>query len=75
MSQNSMSPITGIIDESQVIVDFGKHEGVSVKDLQTLDPEFYGRLAGEKGEGVFAIRRHRDKTFRLYLNPLAQMDQ
>lgn len=75
MSQNSMSPITGIIDESQVIIDFGKHEGKTVKDLQTVDPELYASLAGEQGEGVFAIRRHRDKTFRLYLNPLAQMDQ
>jgi hypothetical protein len=70
-----MSPITGIIDESQVIIDFGKHEGITVQELQVADPDFYAALAGEKGEGVFAIRRHRDKTFRLYLNPLAQMDQ
>ncbi len=75
MSQNQMSPITGIIDESKVIIDFGKHEGVTVSELQVLDPGFYAALADEKGEGVFAIRRHRDKTFRLYLNPLAQMDQ
>ncbi len=75
MSQNQISPITGIIDESEVIIDFGRHEGVTVKELSRRDPEFYASLAGEKGEGVFAIRRHRDKTFRLYLNPLAQMDQ
>ncbi len=75
MSQNQMSPITGIIDESQVIIDFGKHEGITVQELQVVDPAFYSTLAGDKGEGVFAIRRHRDKTFRLYLNPLAQMDQ
>jgi len=75
ISQNPGSPITGIIDEAQVIIDFGKHEGKTVKELQGLDPEFYASLADEKGEGVFAIRRHRDKTFRLYLNPLAQMDQ
>ena len=75
MSQNQMSPVTGIIDESMVIIDFGKHEGITVKELQAVDPGFYASLAGEKGEGVFAIRRHRDKTFRLYLNPLAQMDQ
>jgi broad specificity phosphatase PhoE len=74
MSQ-SQSPITGIIDESIVILDFGKHEGKSVKEISSLDPEFYGSLVDEKGEGVYAIRRHRDKTFRLYLNPLAQMDQ
>ena len=75
MSQPNHSPITGIIDESNVIVDFGKYEGRSVKELAVLDPDFYEALAGEKGEGIYAIRRHRDKTFRLYLNPLAQMDQ
>jgi len=72
---HATSPITGIIDESNVIVDFGKHEGRSVKEIAELDPDFYESLASEKGEGVYAIRRHRDKTFRLYLNPLAQMDQ
>lgn len=75
MSHASPSPITGIIDEANVIIDFGKHEGKTVKELSALDPEFYASLADEKGEGVYAIRRHRDKTFRLYLNPLAQMDQ
>jgi hypothetical protein len=75
MSASSQSPITGIIDESAVVIDFGKHEGKTVKELAELDPEFYSALAGDKGEGVYAIRRHRDKTFRLYLNPLAQMDQ
>ena len=69
------SPITGIIDESQVIIDFGKYEGRSVKEIADVDPDFYSSLVNEKGEGVYAIRRHRDKSFRLYLNPLAQMDQ
>ena len=68
------SPVTGIIDEAKVILDFGKHEGKSVREILDLDPEFYSSLVDEKGEGVYAIRRHRDKTFRLYLNPLAQMD-
>ncbi len=74
MSQ-ATSPITGIIDESQVIIDFGKYEGRSVKEVAEVDPDFYSNLVNEKGEGVYAIRRHRDKSFRLYLNPLAQMDQ
>lgn len=72
---HSTSPVTGIIDEAQVIIDFGRHEGKSVKQVAEIDPEFYSNLAQEKDDGVFAIRRHRDKTFRLYLNPLAQMDQ
>jgi hypothetical protein len=69
------SPITGIIDEANVVIDFGKYEGKTVKEIAAVDPDFYTSLANEKGEGVYAIRRHRDKTFRLYLNPLAQMDQ
>jgi hypothetical protein len=73
MSANG-SPVTGIIDESEVIIDFGKYEGKSVQEIAELDPTFYGRLATEKENGVFAIRRHRDKTFRLYINPLSNMD-
>lgn len=68
------SKVTGIIDESQVIIDFGKYEGKSVQEIAEIDPEFYDRLAVEKENGVFAIRRHRDKTFRLYVNPLSNMD-
>jgi hypothetical protein len=68
------SPVTGIIDEDLVIIDFGKYEGKSVQEIAELDPIFYGRLATEKENGVFAIRRHRDKTFRLYVNPLSNMD-
>ena len=71
----SSSPITGVIEENLVIIDFGKYEGKSVKDIQELDPDFYSRLIAEKENGVFAIRRHRDKTFRLYINPLTTMDQ
>jgi len=68
-------PDYGVIEEDLVIIDFGKYEGKSVKDVQELDPDFYGRLVAEKENGVFAIRRHRDKTFRLYINPLSSMDQ
>ncbi len=68
------SPVTGIIEENQVIIDFGKHEGKSVEEIAELDPAFYERLATEKENGVFAIRRHKDKTFRLYINPLSGID-
>ncbi len=74
MSQNG-SPVTGIIEEDQVIIDFGKYEGKSVSEIAELDRAFYDRLATEKENGVFAIRRHRDKTFRLYINPLSNIDQ
>ena len=73
MSSNG-SPVTGIIDEKLVIIDFGKYEGKTVQEVAELDPSFYDRLATEKESGVFAIRRHRDKTFRLYVNPLTNMD-
>lgn len=74
MSSAQGSPVTGIIDEKLVIVDFGKHEGKSVSEIADLDPAFYDRLVNEKESGIFAIRRHRDKSFRLYINPLSNID-
>ena len=68
------SPVTGIIDEKQVVIDFGKYEGKTVSEIAEIDREFYDKLASEKENGIFAIRRHKDKTFRLYVNPLSQMD-
>jgi broad specificity phosphatase PhoE len=73
MSSNG-SPITGVIDENLVIIDFGKYEGKSVLEVAEIDPDFYQKLASEKESGVFAIRRHRDKTFRLYVNPLSNIE-
>jgi len=69
------SPVTGVIDEDLVIIDFGKYEGKTVKEIADADPEFYQRLVSEKENGIFAIRRQRDKSFRLYINPLTNMDQ
>jgi hypothetical protein len=74
MSSANPSPVTGIIDEQHVIIDFGKYEGKSVQEIAELDRAFYERLVQEKENGVFAIRRHRDKTFRLYINPLSNID-
>lgn len=74
MSQKDHSPVTGIISESEVILDFGKYAGKTVEEVATLDPNFYEKLSAEKENGVFAIRRHRDKSFRLYVNPLSSMD-
>ena len=71
---NANSPVTGVIEEDQVFIDFGKYEGKSVQEIAKLDPEFYSKLAQEKEQGGFAIRRHRDKSFRLYVNPLSNMD-
>lgn len=70
---SSLSPITGIIKESQVILEFGPYEGKTLSEVETLDPEFYQRLLQDKDH--LSVRRHRDKTFRLYINPLFQLDQ
>lgn len=75
MSQSKEnSPVTGIINEAEVILDFGKYEGKTVQEIAALDPGFYDKLVTEKENGIFAIRRHRDKTFRLYINPLSEVD-
>lgn len=66
------SPVTGIIEETDVIIDFGKYEGKTVAEIAEADPDFYNILTAQKDN--FAIRRHRDKTFRLYMNPLFQLD-
>lgn len=73
MSQTT-SPLTGVIDEALVIIDFGKYEGRTVRDVNELDPDFYQKLVEQKESNVFAIRRHRDKSFRLYMNPLTSID-
>jgi len=79
MSQSSFSPVTGILNEEEVILDYGEHAGLTVKQIQEVDPDYYDSLMNQKGSGVYAIKResHIDghKTFRLYLNPLAHLDQ
>ncbi len=64
----NQSPITGIIAEQLVVIDFGRHEGKTVSQIAKEDPLFYQRLVDQKEN--FAIRRHKDKSFRLYVNPL-----
>lgn len=67
---SSLSPLTGIIEETDVIIDFGQFEGHSVSELKTTNPELYDQLIKEKEQDILAIRRGKDKTFRLYVNPL-----
>ncbi len=79
MNQLALSPVTGILKEEEVFIDYGKHAGLTVKQVHQMDPEFYDLLIDQKGSGVYAIKREAhvdgDKTFRLYLNPLAHLDQ
>ena len=62
------SPLTGIIEEDKVFIDFGEHEGKSVLEVSDTMPDFYNFLIEQKEEGNFSIRRSKDKSFRLYLN-------
>lgn len=67
MAQQEVSPITGIIEEDQVFIDFGDHEGKSILEIADTLPDYYDHLIEEKNEGNCTIRRSRDKIFRLYV--------
>ena len=67
MQSSPISPLTGILAEEQVVVDFGEYEGKSVMDIAETEPEFYQFLLKQKEIGNFAIRRTKDKIFKLYL--------
>jgi hypothetical protein len=60
------SPLTGIIEEDKVYIDFGEHEGKSVMEVADTYPEFYQFLIDKKTLGECTIRRSKDKCFRLY---------
>lgn len=65
--QQEVSPLTGILAEETVVIDFGEHEGKSVLEISDTDPEFYDFLVDQRIEGNFTIRRTKDKIFRLYV--------
>ncbi|MEC7276148.1 MAG: hypothetical protein VXV96_07495 [Bdellovibrionota bacterium] len=62
-----VSPVTGIIEEDQVFVDFGDHEGKSILEIADTLPDYYDYLIERKNDGHCMIRRSRDKIFRLYV--------
>lgn len=71
MATADVSPITGIIAEDLVYVDFGEHEGKSVLEIADTLPEFYDFLVESKEVGKCTIRRSKDKSFRLYVTQTA----
>lgn len=75
MAATISSPLTGVIEETDVIIDFGQYEGQSVERVRAMDPKFIDQLVREKEAQNLAIRRHRDKSFRLYMNPLTERNQ
>ena len=71
MATPDVSPITGIIEEDKVFVDFGEHEGKSVLEIADTLPEYYDYLIESKDGGRCTIRRSKDKSFKLYVSQLA----
>ena len=65
-----VSPVTGIIEEDRVVIDFGEFEGKSVLEIADTRPDFYDFLVQQKEQGNFAIRRTKDKIFRLYVQQI-----
>lgn len=66
------SPLTGILEEDKVYVDFGEHEGKSILEIADTQPGFYDYLIERKNGGCCTIRRTKDKSYRLYVtqNPM-----
>ena len=65
---HEISPLTGIIEEDKVFIDFGEHEGKSVLEIADTCPDFYDFLLIKRDTGKCAIRRSKDKSFRLYVS-------
>jgi len=63
-----LSPLTGVLKEESVIIDFGQFEGKSVLEICDDFPNFYEYLVEQKKEGNFSIKRNADKSYRLYIN-------
>ncbi len=68
MAAKNLSPLTGVIAEDNVVIDFGEHTGKSVLQLNIEDHEYYDFLLEQKEEGNFFIKRNKDKIFRLYVS-------
>ncbi len=63
-----VSPLTGILEEDKVYIDFGEHEGKSILEVYDTLPEFYEFLINKKSSGMCTIKRSKDKSFRLHVS-------
>lgn len=68
MAAQELSPITGILAEDQVFIDFGEHEGKSILEVADTLPDYYEFLIETKNDGMCTIKRTREKIFRLYVS-------
>ena len=66
--QVEVSPVTGILGEENVVIDFGEHEGKSVLEISDTHPDYYAYLIERKNAGFCMIKRSKDKSFRLYVS-------
>ena len=71
MAYQETSPLTGILEEDKVFVDFGEHEGKSILEIADTCPDYYEFLINAKNDGRCLIRRIKDKSFRLYVGNTA----
>ena len=68
MMEKETSPLTGIIEEDKVFVDFGEHEGKSVLEIADTLPEYYQYLVGKKNQGICTVRRGKHQSYRLHIS-------
>ena len=66
--EKEVSPLTGIIEEERVLLDFGEHEGKSVFEISDTHPDYYKLLVQNKNNCDFSIKRAEHKMFKLYVN-------
>lgn len=71
MTAEIISPLTGILQEEHVFVDFGEHEGKSILEIADTLPKFYEYLIDKKDAKQCTIKRNKDKSFRLYVHNVA----
>ena len=62
MASKDLSPLTGVIAEDRVVIDFGEHIGKSVLQLNVDEHEYYDYLLEQKSEGNFFIKRNKDNN-------------
>lgn len=74
MALQETSPLTGIIAEEAVVIDFGEHEGKSVLEVSDTHPTYYSYLIEQREQGNFAIKRTKDKIYRLYCHGVSKLN-
>lgn len=67
-SKEQFSPITGIIGEELVFLDFGVYLGKSVMEIFDVDQDFYQYMKERRDSGELLIKRMKDKSYLLTLD-------